>query len=388
MDLPRLEEKGKSVTKIILFIHGTGVRTAAFERTLAIVTEKVRIHLPRYEVTGCNWGDAFGARLNAEGKSIPGYINGGPAPAAIEAAAIARWTLLADDPLLELRVTEFPQALGPSRGPVMWTKLGAAGSAQAPLALLKTWGLDKLWPEFIANLTANAAWNATLQSINGTDGELSSPISRAVVAAFMVWLRKSGQPSITGGQRDKLVEVLQPVFGFPGLGLRDWFLDKVTNFMVPRRDALFDSKGAQIGDILRYQSRGATLRNFIGERIEQTGASVILAHSLGGVAAVDWLASGNRNLAALVTVGSQAPFFYEIDALASRQYGKGLPTFFPRRWLNFYDPRDFLSYAGQELFKGYAHDVKVDNGQPFPESHSAYWHNDAEVWPEIARFLP
>ncbi|WP_431798332.1 hypothetical protein SGO26_29420 (plasmid) [Cupriavidus metallidurans] len=376
------------MTEKILFIHGTGVRTAAFERSLTLVSDKVRIYLPRYEVVGCNWGDAFGARLNAQGLSIPGYVNGGAAPAAIEAAAMARWTLLAEDPLLELRVTELPQPLGGSRGPAVWAMLVAAGAAEKPLEILKSWRLAELWPNFIAGLAADAAWSGTFQTLGGTVGQLSAPVSRAVVAAFIAWLRASGQPSMTGQQRDQLVAVLQPVLGGPGLGVSDWFLGKVTNFMAPRRGALSDMSGAPLGDILRYQARGETLRNFIGERVKQTGASVILAHSLGGVAAVDWLASDNRNLAALVTVGSQAPFFYEIDALASRPYGAGLPDFFPRRWLNFYDPRDFLSYAGQELFKGFAHDVKVDNGQPFPESHSAYWHNDAEVWSEIDRFLP
>lgn len=372
----------------ILFIHGTGVRSAAFERSLKLISNKVETFLPRYEVVGCNWGDAFGARLNAQGQSIPGYVNDGTAPAAIEAATMARWTLLAEDPLLELRVIELAQPLGGSRAQLVWTKLLGIGEAEKPLEILRSWGLDELWPDFIALLAADIAWRKTFQTLGGTEGQLSAPVSRAVVAAFIAWLRLSGQPNLMGKQRDQLVAMLQPSLGGPGLGVADWFLDKVTNFVTPRRNALSDASGASLGDILRYQARGETLRNFIGERIKQTGASVILAHSLGGVAAVDWLASDSRNLAALVTVGSQAPFFYEVDALTSRAYGDGLPDFFPRRWLNFYDPRDFLSYAGQQLFKGFAHDVKVDNGQPFPESHSAYWYNDAEVWSEIARFLP
>ncbi|AYR24507.1 hypothetical protein RC54_11985 [Herbaspirillum rubrisubalbicans] len=301
---------------------------------------------------------------------------------------MARWTLLAEDPLLELRVTDLPKPLGGSRGPAVWDMLVAAGAAETPLKILKNWQLADLWPGFIADLAADVAWSGTFQTLGGTEGQLSALVSRAVVAAFTAWLRESALPGMTGEQRDQLVAALQSQFGGAGLGVKDWFLGKVTNFMVPRRGALSDASGAPLGDILRYQARGETLRNFIGERVKHTGASVILAHSLGGVAAVDWLASDNRNLAALITVGSQAPFFYEIDALASRPYGAGLPDFFPRRWLNFYDPRDFLSYAGQTLFKGFAHDVKVDNGQPFPESHSAYWHNDAEVWAEIDRFLP
>lgn len=383
------------MSKTILFVHGTGVRSPAFERSLALIAEKIRTHLPRYRVEGCNWGDAFGARLNAHGQSIPDYIDRGAAAAAIEAAAMARWTLLADDPLLELRVTELPEALGGSQGPLVWANLLQAGSHgelaeqnETLFALLDSWGLQAVWPEFLAGLAADAAWARTFHDLGGTIGEISAMAARAVTAAFMAWLRVSSMPSITGQQRDRLAAVLQPVLGGPGLGVADWFLGKLTNFMVPRRSAMSDASGAPLGDILRYQARGETVRNFIGERVEQTGATVILAHSLGGIAAVDWLAIDKRNVEALITIGSQAPYFYEIDALSSRHYGAGLPDFFPRRWLNFYDPRDFLSYAGETIFDGFAKDVEVDNGQPFPESHSAYWHNDAQVWSAISEFLP
>lgn len=375
----------------ILFVHGTGVRGASFDRSLALVSAKVRQYLPRYEVAGCNWGDAFGARLNAKGGSIPGYGsdgNPGDAARALEAASMARWTLLSDDPLLELRVTDLAPPLGPPQGPMVWRLLEDAAEAPAAVALLSTWGLAPLWPDFIGELVADEAWARTVQRLGGTRAQLAAPVSRAVVAAFLGWLRLAGEPGITGPQRDELVLALQPSLGGAALGLRDWLADKLTGFALPRRTALSDRTGAALGDILRYQARGETLRNFIGDRAGKTGATVILAHSLGGVAAVDWLASGARNVGALVTVGSQAPYFYEIDALVSRAYGDGLPAFFPRRWLNFYDPRDFLSFAGRELFPDIARDVVVDNGQPFPESHGAYWHNDHEVWPEIARFLP
>lgn len=87
----------------------------------------------------------------------------------------------------------------------------------------------------------------------------------------------------------------------------------------------------------------------------------------------------------MVTVGSQAPFFYEIDALASLSYGEPLPSYFPA-WLNIYDGRDFLSYIGAGVFPGRVTDQRVDNGQPFPQAHSAYWRNDA-VWQHVGRFL-
>ena len=45
-----------------------------------------------------------------------------------------------------------------------------------------------------------------------------------------------------------------------------------------------------------------------------------------------------------------------------------------------------LSYAGEGVFAGKVKDVSVESRQPFPESHSAYWTNDA-VWQAIKSFL-
>ena len=112
----------------------------------------------------------------------------------------------------------------------------------------------------------------------------------------------------------------------------------------------------------------------------------LLAHSLGGIACVDALIEEPiPGVERLVTVGSQAPFFYEIDALAALPYGKPLPDQFPA-WLNIYDRRDFLSYIAAGVFPGRVTDQRVDNGQPFPQAHSAYWRNDA-VWRHIGGFL-
>ncbi|MEA5464607.1 hypothetical protein VB741_12800, partial [Leptothoe sp. PORK10 BA2] len=60
-----------------------------------------------------------------------------------------------------------------------------------------------------------------------------------------------------------------------------------------------------------------------------------------------------------------------------------------KNWLNIYDLRDFLSYVGNQdgLFAGKMTDVLVDNRQPFPEAHGAYWANDA-TWDAITDFLP
>ena len=146
------------------------------------------------------------------------------------------------------------------------------------------------------------------------------------------------------------------------------------------------------GDIMRYQARGSGIRCYIRRVVADAVAGdsdrsvTLLAHSLGGIACVDALIEEPIPCVdRLVTVGSQAPFFYEIDALASLSYGEPLPDHFPA-WLNIYDDRDFLSYIGEGLFPGRVMDQRVDNGQPFPQAHSAYWRNDA-VWQHIGGFL-
>ena len=150
-----------------------------------------------------------------------------------------------------------------------------------------------------------------------------------------------------------------------------------------RRGAFTDKTSPFSGDILFYQARGESIRHYIRDRITANRDPVeVLGHSLGGIAAVDLLAKEHLpQVKRLITVGSQAPFLYELDALTSLRWGEPLPEHFPP-WLNIYDPNDFLSYVGATIFKTRMRDVKVDNGQPFPQAHSAYWSN-VEVWKAI-----
>ncbi|MBV9224758.1 MAG: hypothetical protein JOY85_12055 [Acidobacteriaceae bacterium] len=81
-----------------------------------------------------------------------------------------------------------------------------------------------------------------------------------------------------------------------------------------------------------------------------------------------------KRVTMLATVGSQAPYFYEINALSSLEYGDKteLPAYFPW-WLNIYDRADFLSYVGEGVFRKRVEDHEVRTHQLFPQSHSAYW---------------
>src|SRR4029079_14174247 len=130
------------------------------------------------------------------------------------------------------------------------------------------------------------------------------------------------------------------------------------------------------------------IRDYIRAKIEAVPGDVyLLAHSLGGIACVDLLAQEPIDrVKGLVTAGSQAPYLHEIGALVSLEPGtQDLPPHFPP-WLNLYDPYDFLSYAAAPVFGRRAgdrvRDHRFESGQPFPQSHSAYWTNP-ETWMAI-----
>jgi pimeloyl-ACP methyl ester carboxylesterase len=158
-----------------------------------------------------------------------------------------------------------------------------------------------------------------------------------------------------------------------------------------KREQFSESAAPAAGDILLYQARGGLIRNYIRRRVKQVvkengGDVILLAHSLGGIACVDLLATTQLPVVKkLITVGSQASFLYEINALWSLRYGESLPSNFPE-WLNLYDPYDFLSYLVAPVFKRETvRDCRIESGQPFPESHSAYW-NNPDTWKAIEEF--
>jgi pimeloyl-ACP methyl ester carboxylesterase len=123
---------------------------------------------------------------------------------------------------------------------------------------------------------------------------------------------------------------------------------------------------------------GTAVREAAAGRDGTTGLRVtVVGHSLGGVAAVDLLARGPvPGVDTLVTVGSQAPYLYELDVLPALRYGQPLPDTFPR-WVNVYDPRDALAFRAEGVFPGTpagrVRDVMLDSHVPFPRAHSAYF---------------
>jgi hypothetical protein len=374
----------------LLFIHGTGVRRAGLAASMKLLQAQAAEFLPGWKIEPCAWGEPFGAALNKHGASVPGYARSGDATASLQAQQRARWMLLADDPLIELRVAPEEAFFGHPPGPGIWARVQSLHSAAPLQAALVHPQLAQAWAAFIAELAADTEWQTVVSALTLSEAEASPLVARALVAAFQASLRERSLPALvhdSPSSRDALADALLAPLGGPPASIKDWLLGRMTAYARRRRGSLTDLTSPGVGDILRYQARGGEVRGLIAKEVQRTGARVLLAHSLGGIAAVDWLALGKRPIDALITVGSQAAYFYEIDALVSRRVGAGLPPFFPARWLNIHDPGDMLGYPAGGVFKDRVQDLEVDNGEPFPESHSAYFDNRAQVWPALATFL-
>ncbi|MFE6064804.1 hypothetical protein [Streptomyces sp. NPDC056431] len=398
----------------ILFVHGTGVRRERFDTLFKQVREALHKRFPDADIPPCYWGDTHGASLGAGGKSIPGrhQTRGAPDGATPPDQETAEWHLLLADPLCELRVlaeltsgvegdgTPGVQVAGRAVADRLAQLPSEMSDTDALAALLRATGLSEYYAAALAAVAESSEFKAACARAQDSDatGEVTAAAARALVA----WLlAAAGEGALcTGAERDMLVNMLTERLGGTARGP----LDKVGAVLgtlalrVTTQPALNHWRGRittgaapAVGDILRYQARGGPLRDYVRQTIEAApGPTVVIGHSLGGIALVDVLALAAAEqkplpgLKLLVTVGSQAPFLHELGALTSLEPGDGLPRGFPT-WLNIYDRQDLLAYQAQPIFPAGAGvtDFEVSSRQPFPVCHSAYWKLDS-VYDRIA----
>jgi pimeloyl-ACP methyl ester carboxylesterase len=411
---PILCEGGSKLGSII-FVHGTGVREESYNDSLA----RVRANLKRdgLPVAPCPWGISLGAKLNKAGASIPEFqqTHDDNQPLTEEERKIALWAVLYQDPLYELRLFEIRNHRSGDSLPGDLSRLGQPNVFEqlapkvrsltadpAVAARARQCRLEKVWEEAIKEVVESPEFQALHHTFDNTT-EIRQAVARALIAqSLALKYRNADSISISARDRDQMEELLLLSLGGRDLGAGHWLFEQfmakpITWYVRRNRGQVSADSFAFAGDILLYQARGQAIRDFIREQIERTAEQTcspvtLLAHSLGGIACVDLL--NERDLSdkveLLITVGSQAPFLYELNALGSLEFGQPLRSHFPARWLNIYDPRDFLSYLAANVFKGpdvinlppEIKDVRVDNGHPFPQSHSAYWENQ-EVWEAI-----
>lgn len=346
--------------------------------------------------------------------SVPTYddtraVETGVAAAPAGEIEVGLWALLSLDPLFELtalslRAEEHDEFVPGATPPGL--QLAQRGRRFRPspeiLVKLEDGGIGEAFSEAQDAITASDEYREALGAAPAALAEYRAAIARAWVAEAAIRSedRKGYPPAVwtDARLRDEIVDLLVDALGGREYGVGDWVRRHLgglalqmgsrlgTRYARRQRGALTDAAYPFPSDILLYQARGHEIRAFIRECIRQAPPPVVLlAHSLGGIACVDLLVGEPMDVELLVTVGSQAPFLYEIGALQSLPFGSRLPEQFPR-WLNIFDRRDLLSYIGAGVFHGRVRDVEVDNRQPFPAAHSAYWRNPA-VWKAIFQEL-
>ncbi|GGR21481.1 hypothetical protein [Streptomyces netropsis] len=393
----------------VVFVHGTGVREPGFGELFQRVGDGLAHRTPGVKLIPYYWGAEHGARLAADGASLPaeGTARGVPDPGTTEPDGTdadgesAQWEQLYRDPLAELSAV----ALAPA-GPVARPELppGAPHPSELPRLLLARLASspevsDATLPgvrRAAADVSRSPLLGPAAQALPAADAEtgaLEHLLARAVVATCLRSLLDADAPVIPDGeQRDRAVRQLATAMGAPAAGMErgaaSLLLRPVvragSRYAVRRRRALTQAAHPAAGDVLRYLAHGEPVRAGLCATLEGLeGPVAVLGHSLGGIIAFDTLVRrAHPAVRSLVTVGSQAPFLYEIGALPSLGHPSVLPGHFPA-WLNLYDRRDLLSHVGGPLFPGRVRDVAIDNRQPFPASHSAYWANPA-VYAAIA----
>lgn len=390
----------------VFFVHGTGIREPVFSRLFGRVRSELHRRRPDLDVEPCYWGGAEGARLWHGGGSFPSYdTTRGIAPGP-EDEELALWSLLYQDPLWELRMFAMTGPAGgepPARRPRPGDTLDASVQALDPSgdlsAALAAAGLAGVFGSARAVTATSAVYRQALAAASDGIGSLRLAVARAIVAEALAEQSEQDDADTPvvpdAAARDRVVRLLVEDLGGQERGVPDLAADPVRGQALRlataragrQRRALTDATCPTAGDIMLYQARGDRIRAFIAERVVTAAEPVVLlAHSLGGIAAVDLLATQSLPpVTLLVTVGTQAPFFYEIGALWSLAHDDPLPAHMPA-WLNIYDPGDLLSYVAAPLFPGRVEDVEVNNGQPFPHSHIAYWANP-KVWDAIVSRL-
>ncbi|MFE7553257.1 hypothetical protein [Streptomyces gardneri] len=345
---------------------------------------------------------------------MPGYGSGRGLPGAGAPGADADgldedvefWGLLYLDPLLELRLLTSDSAARTELAPGAVPPGEALSSAAQRLAgdarlreLLDAAGIGEDFPAAVATVLTSPDCRQFLRSPAASTevGALARAFTAEAVRRRAE--RPGAAPVFDGTARDEAVaRIVALLPGDPSDGAgthRGPVTRRVKRLagrlalglasaqVVKRRSALTDAAHPAAGDVLLYLSRGGAIREVVAEAVRAAEPPVVLlAHSLGGIASLDLLVlRALPEVELLVTVGSQAPFLYELGALPSLEHGAPLPGHVPP-WLNVYDRRDLLSYVGAGVFPDRVRDVALDSRQPFPLSHSAYWSN-----PELYRLL-
>jgi len=387
----------------LLFIHGTGVREDGYKASFALIERQLAQYAPAIGVAPCRWGEKVGARLNFDGASIPTYGESRGIGVSDADKTRAMWNLLLQDPGFELAMLAGAQGESKAQPPTaaaqaktLLDKFHTLPKSEALKTQVTALGLERYWPAVVPAIEKSAAFVAAKTSPAAGKPPHRLALARSVVAALEKQSFESGGPTLDAAAREALTQAIAHQLGDDARGIMSTLTapfvglaESIGTWQVRRkRTSLTDATYPAAGDILVYQANGDAIRGFIRDEIDKLPGDelFLFAHSLGGIAAFELLVQERpANVKGLITFGSQAPFFYEIGALKTLGLKDSLPLHVPS-WINFYDLNDPLSYVGGALFKDRVSDYKVESGESFPASHSAYLHS-RELWIQLEAFV-
>ncbi len=391
------------MTGTLFFVHGTGVRTDGYTMLIDAVRDRAADAGLEVTVVGVPWGDTFGVSGDRIADTLPAVSTRSLGEDPIEVdSGLALWEMLRDDPLIELRIageggpamTGASIVVGAARPDQQVRDLVAAAATAVERGEIDLASAGVTTGEVGAAITrvreSDELGEAARTAGSAEDPVLLEAVARACIATLLATLRLRPAGTyppvlVDAVVRDHLVEQVAALLIGDGTrgGPIDWVKKRATRYAAKkataivrdRRQSVMSLANPAVGDILFYQRRGELIRAHLAEHLVDLEPPVVaVGHSLGGIALVELLAErSDLPVELLVTVGSQAPLFYAIDALGLLRPGENTVPFTP--WLNVYNPSDFLSFRATGVFPGNPGitDVAVDPGVPFPESHSAYW---------------
>ncbi|MFE9813350.1 hypothetical protein [Streptomyces sp. NPDC005548] len=381
--------KRPRLRRAVVYVHDIGATREHYEMTFNRVYSRLSEKLPGIDVRGCFWGQESDPRYGMHRGRLTGFGSG----RTIDEDEAA-WRVTRDDPRYELRLLglrPLPSA-GPGRRKKRPQKLLAELSRYAASPQVRTvfqeHGLGDSLDTAVQTVFNSSDLRAAVSTTDEDGDEHRRAFARAVVATALAAADPQGINVSSRNGRDALLSSLfadllerKDTEG-SGSGVADIFRRQ-------RGDSLSALMTRPVGDMLRYQARGHPLRRLIRQTIETTSGDVVtvIAFGFGSVACVDLMVQEQiSRVDQLITVSTPAPYLYDIGALTSLEPSQPLPDHFPHRWLNLYDRRDLLAFSASQVFPNCVTDHAVDNGQPFPETHTAYWSNP-DVWSTITTWM-
>lgn len=374
------------MTAPIFVIHGIGNRDAAgFGTTVEDLVKAVGGGLAAHPVF---WGD-LGARYDRIADTVPDRRRTAQtrdAAAAAEAddpgAALARF-LLGDRAAAEIRDDVVPE-------PVLDAVTVALAKADgdeirdedpAEVAAVQD-AVTEHWPD--------TSWLPLIDDeelLRAVGAAVAGPLAEGAETSDAGEELRDGEElralDLSGFVRRRLHEldrVVGAAFGAAGGRLNSAF-----------RTSFLPGITRGVGDILVYQRHRAEIqdrvRHVIAEVDPALGRSAehpvdVLAHSLGGVIAVD-LATAKESplwIRRLVTFGSQSPFFHVCDPRGGvlTEYA-GTPVPLPASigaWTNLWEPLDPVAFVAARVFRLADGSEPIDIEVPHLASSGLWTHTD------------